>query len=92
MGLRIRYRRSEAPPPYSYAVTLELVESGKWRTVRLWDNADGLDEHHEHTYTRHGGKQPPTTLEFASPNEAMAAAISEAKRRAERIVRQWRAS
>lgn len=89
---RIRFRRSESPPPYSYAITLELIEEGEWRTVRLWDNADGLDGHHEHEHTRRGGKQVPRILEFASENEAMAAAIAEAKQRVEEIVRQWRAS
>jgi hypothetical protein len=89
---RIRCRHSEPPPPYSYAITLELLDGGEWHTIRLWDNADGFDEHHEHAYTRSGGKQWPTILDFATANEAMAAAIAEAKRRAEEIVRQWRAS
>ncbi|MGV1047790.1 MAG: hypothetical protein ACOYD4_04595 [Solirubrobacterales bacterium] len=89
---RIRCRRSEPPPPYLYAITLELVEDGEWHTVRLWDNADALDEHHEHAYSREGGKQAPRMLEFASANAAMAAAIAEAKGRVREIVRQWRAS
>lgn len=88
---RIRYRRSEAPPPFSYAVTLEVMHDREWHTVRLWDNADALDEHHEHAYTRGGGKQDPAILGFASTNEAMAAAIAEAKWKAGEIVRQWRA-
>lgn len=37
-----------------------------------WDNADAIDEHHEHEYTRSGGKQPPTLLDFGSEKEAMA--------------------
>ena len=60
--------------------------------MRLWDNADALDEHHEHEYKRAGGKQPPAILEFNSPNEAMAAAIRKAKAGAPEIVRQWRES
>lgn len=90
-GARIRYRRSQPPPPFSYAVTLELLEEGRWYTVRLWDNADGLDEHHEHPYTREEGKQPPTILEFTSTNEAMASTIDDAKEKAAELVRQWRA-
>lgn len=90
--VRIRYRRSEAPPPFSYAVTLEMMVAGRWHTVRLWDNADGLDEHHERAYTQGGGKQAPEILEFASTNEAMAGAIADAKRRVEEIVEQWSAS
>lgn len=91
-GIRIRFRRSEPPPPVSYAITLESLEDGEWRTVRLWDNADGVDEHHEHEHTRTGGKQAATFLDFASPNVAMAAAIGKAKREAPEIVRQWRES
>lgn len=93
-GARIRYRRSEAPPPFLYAITLEVMGEGGygWRTVRLWDNADRPDEHHEHVHTRGGGKQYPRILEFDSTNDAMAAAVATAKRNAGEIVRQWRAS
>ena len=89
-GIRIRFRRSEAPPPVSYAITLEVLESAEWTTVRLWDNADDVDEHHEHAYTREGGKQPPTILQSQSGNDAMAAAIRKAKTEAPEIVRRWR--
>ncbi len=85
--IRIRYRRGEPPPPVSYAITLESLEDGDWTTVRLWDNADTVDEHHEHEYTRASGKQRPTILDFSSPNEAMAAAIGKAKAGAPEIVR-----
>ena len=91
-GIRIRYRRSEPPPPVSYAITLESLEDGEWLTVRLWDNADAVDEHHEHEYTRASGKQAPAVLDFSSPNEAMAAAIRKAKTEALGIMRQGRAS
>lgn len=90
--IRIRYRRSEPPPPVSYAIVLESRESGEWTTVRLWDNADVVDEHHEHEYTRAGGEQSPVVLAFDSVNEAMAAAIRKAKTEAPEIVRQWRES
>lgn len=90
--IRIRYRRSEPPPPVSYAITLEAFEGGEWTTVRLWDNADAVDEHHEHEHTRAGGKQAPAILDLSSPNEAMAAAIKKAKADAPEIVRQWRTS
>lgn len=76
----------------SYAITLETFEDGEWTTVRLWDNADAVDVHHEHEYTRATGKQAPAVLGFSSPNEAMAAAIRKAKTEAPGIVRQWRAS
>lgn len=90
--LRIRFRRSEPPPPLSYAITLELFEGGRWSTVRLWDNADGLDLHHEHPHTRSDGKLPPLIHDFATPNAAMAAAIEKAKQCAGTIVREWRVS
>jgi len=60
--------------------------------VPLWDNADDVDEHHEHAYARNGGKQPPTILEFESGNDAMAAAIRKAKDEAKEIVREWKQS
>jgi hypothetical protein len=91
-GIRIRYRRSESPPPTSYAITLESFTDGEWTTVRLWDNADAVDEHHEHKYTRADGKQLPAILTFSSSNEAMSAAIRKAKAEAPEIVRQWQAS
>ena len=91
-GLRIRFRRSEAPPPVSYAIMLELFEADDWTTVRLWDNADDVDEHHEHAHTRDGGKQPPAILDFRSGNDAMATAIRKAKDEAKEIVRRWRES
>jgi hypothetical protein len=89
-GIRIRFRRSESPPPISYAITLEILEDSEWTTVRLWDNADDVDEHHEHAYARSAGKQPPTILEFKSSNDAMAAAIRKARSDAAEIVRRWR--
>jgi hypothetical protein len=69
-----------------------LKSEREWTTVRLWDNADVVDEHHEHEYTRAGGKQAPDILEFSSSNEAMAAAIRKAKTETPAIVRQWRES
>jgi hypothetical protein len=91
-GTRVRYLRSEPPPPYTYAVTVEVKESGVWQTVRLWDNADDVDEHHVHRYTRQKGKQSPEILEFESINEAMAAAKKAAQEGWAEIVRQWRQS
>ena len=90
--VRVRYRRSEPPPPYTYAVTVEVKEEGIWQTVRLWDNADDVHEHHVHEYTRIEGKQEPMIREFNSINEAMAVANFEARNRTEEIVRQWQKS
>jgi hypothetical protein len=85
----VRYLRSEPPPPYTYAVTVEVEEQGIWQTVRLWDNADDVNEHHMHRYTRQEGKQSPEILEFNSINEAMATAKREAREGCAEIVRQW---
>jgi hypothetical protein len=63
---------------------------GRRTTVRLWDNADCLDEHHEHEYTRAGGKQAAEVHHFDTPNDAMATAIRKAKSEAQKFVRQWR--
>lgn len=92
-SIRVRYRRSEAPPPYTYAVTVE-AEKGEelWTTVRLWDNADDVREHHVHEYTREEGKQKPLIRAFDSINEAITTAISEARENPSEIVRQWRES
>ena len=89
LTVRIRYRRSEAPPPFRYAITLETLVDNEWTTARLWDNADDADDHHEHEYTRHEGKKPPKRLSFASTNEAMAAAIREAGTKWPMMIRQW---
>jgi len=89
-GLRIRYCRSESPPPVRYAITLELLVDNAWTTIRLWDNADAVDEHHEHEYTRIEGKQPPARWPRRSVNEAMAAAITKARTDWTAIVRRWR--
>jgi hypothetical protein len=89
LGLRIRYRRSQPPPPITYAITLELLADGSWTTIRLWDNADDPDEHHEHAHTRAAGKEAPNVLAYDSANEAMAAAIRRAKLNATETVRRW---
>lgn len=88
--VRIRYRRSEAPPPLQYAITLEIRVEDRWTTIRLWDNADAVDEHHEHEYIRGQGKQPPAVWQFASVNAAMGATIERAATRWPAIVRRWR--
>lgn len=92
-GVRVRYRRSEPPPPYTYAVTVEVeVAEESWTAVRLWDNADDVNEHHLHRYTQQEGKQSPEILEFKSINEAMAVANDEAREKGKEIVEQWRQS
>jgi len=89
-GVRVRYCRSEPPPPYTYAVTVEVeVAEQSWTAVRLWDNADDVNEHHMHRYTRQEGKQSPEILNFKSVNEAIAASKKEAQEGWAEMVRQW---
>ncbi|MGN6256863.1 MAG: hypothetical protein ACTHN3_03805 [Solirubrobacterales bacterium] len=71
---------------------MEVKEAGVWQTVRLWDNADDVHEHHVHQYIRIEGKQKPVIRKFKSINEAMAVATCEARKRTKEIVRQWRRS
>lgn len=61
-----------------------------WTVVRLWDNADDVNEHHLHRYTQQEGKQSPEILSFNPINEAMGVANGEARKRGKEIVEQWR--
>ena len=90
--VRIRYCRSEHPPPIEYAVMLETLIDGEWTTIALWDNADAPDEHHEHRYTRSEGKHEPAMLDFETTNEAMAAAIRKAATDWQIILKDWNES
>lgn len=63
-----------------------------WTAVRLWDNADDVNQHHLHRYTQQEGKQRPEILEFESINDAMAVANDEAREKGKEIVEQWRQS
>ncbi len=87
--VRVRFTRSERPP-FEYAITLEVDTGEEWTTVRLWDNSDGLDQHHEHPYTERDGKHPPIVHAYASANEAMAAAIEAARTDWEAILECWK--
>jgi hypothetical protein len=87
--VRIRYCRTDQPPPVEYAITLELLRPDGWVTVRLWDNAHAPEEHHEHGYTRSGAKKAPMLLRFDSVNEAMAAAIEAAESNWRRFAAEW---
>jgi hypothetical protein len=92
VAARIRYCRSEHPPPIEYAVILEVLVDGRWSTIAVWDNAEAFDEHHEHRYTRSEGKQVPTKLVFSSTNEAMATAVGKAVSDWQAILSDWNES
>jgi hypothetical protein len=87
-GVRIRYR-SDRGPNQRYSVTLETTHSAEWLTIRSWDNSDARDEHHMHRYTRTSGKQPATVLTRPTVNEAIHAAIEDARHAWEAILNSW---
>jgi len=88
-GVRIRYGRSERLP-FRYAVVLEARIEAVWTTIRLWDNAHEVEEHHEHEYTRSEGKRDPAVHAFSSTNQAMAAAMTRAAQDWQTILENWR--
>jgi hypothetical protein len=87
--VRVRYGRSEQPP-LRYAIVLETLVGEEWTAIRLWDNAHFPDEHHEHEYTRSGGKQDPIVRTFTSINEAMADATRRASEGWPQMIERWR--
>jgi hypothetical protein len=72
----------------SYAVALIVRDGGVWTTVRLFDNAHGINEMHR--YTRGGGKQPGELFHHGTPSEAMRAAELEVREGWTEMVRAWR--
>lgn len=77
-GVRLSARYTSGPQ-LRYALRLLALIDGAWTTIRLWDNAHGLGEHHVHRYTRAGGKQPPVLLSHPTPGRALAAAFDACK-------------
>lgn len=71
-GVRAFYQRTSAHP-VEYAITLRILRGGRWRTIHLFDNAHGVDEHHEHSYVG-SCKQAPVVCD-CDANAAMAAAL-----------------
>lgn len=89
-GVRIRYSRSERRP-INYAIGLEAQLEGHWTTIRLWDNAHNVDQHHEHEYTSSQGKREPSVHPYTTVNQAMAAAMTRAAEDWLAILELWRA-
>ena len=69
---------------------LETRIDREWTAIRLWDNAHGVEEHHEHEYTFSQGKRDPTMHPFKSVNQAMAAAMTRAAEDWPAILENWR--
>jgi hypothetical protein len=65
---RIVFERSSAHP-VEYAVLLLIFRDGKWHTVRAFDNAHDVEEHHEHRYV--GDEKQPPIITRGPVNQAM---------------------
>jgi hypothetical protein len=52
----------------SYSVTLLARLSGRWQTVRVYDNAHGVNEMHRHTLSE--GKQAAEVFHSGTASEA----------------------
>ncbi len=76
--------------PIRYAIVLETRIEDDWTAIHLWDNAHGVDEHHEHEYTRSEGKCDPVVHALSSTNQAMAAAMTRAAQDWQTILEDWR--
>jgi hypothetical protein len=87
-GVRIRYQSDRGRQPH-YAVLLEAELDGQWTTVRCWDNADSVDEHHMHRYSKVEGKQPATRFSHGTCNDARKEAIEAAKANYEAVIESW---
>ncbi len=71
--VRVLVRRSSRHPP-EYAIVLMALRNGRWRTVRTYDNAHRVEEHHEHRYA--GDTKLPPSITHGPVNKAMSAAES----------------
>ena len=84
--VQIVYERSSAHP-IGYAITLRVRRRGGWRTVHLFDNAHGVEEHHEHRYV--GDVKQPPCITRGPVNAAMAAAMQKLETQWPELVRTW---
>jgi hypothetical protein len=84
--VQIVYERSSAHP-IAYAITLRVRRAGSWRTVHLYDNAHGVEEHHEHRYV--GDVKQPPRIRRGPVNAAMAAAMQSLEAQWPELVRTW---
>jgi hypothetical protein len=74
--------------PVEYAIMLLVFRETKWHTVRTFDNAHDLEEHHEHRYCG-TKKQDPVIRTNCTTNTAMADAIGALLKSWPAIVESW---
>lgn len=84
--VRVHYQRTSAHP-IEYAITLRVLRDARWRTIRLFDNAHAVDEHHEHRYVD-SSKQAPA-VRVGDVNTAMATALETLFTTWRHIVNDW---
>jgi hypothetical protein len=85
--VRIVVERS-SEHPVEYAIMLLVYRETKWHTVRTFDNAHDLEEHHEHRYCGIT-KQDPVIRTGCTTNVAMADAIGSLLKSWPSIVESW---
>jgi hypothetical protein len=86
-GVIVRFSQSGRPIE-RYSVVLLALVSGKWETIRVYDNHLGTN--HMHRYTRRGGKQPEAPFHGGPTNEAIPAAIAHLKAHWEAMIASWK--
>lgn len=79
--------RTEGRPPHRYAVRLEVLVEGSWRTIHLFDNAHG--GHDEHRYVG-DAKQPAREFFLGAATRALPAAIGLIEADWPAIIKRWR--
>lgn len=82
----IRFERS-SEHPVTYAIMLLVHRDGAWHTVRTFDNAHDVQEHHEHGY--HGNTKQPPTITHGDVNTAMNNALVKLRTKWADIVAEW---
>lgn len=77
----------EGRPMERYAVMLQLLEDGTWRTVLLFDNAHGTHDIHEYTRFRKRRARP---FIDGSARVVVPAAIQYLDEHWEELIRRWK--
>lgn len=70
-----------------YSVALVTWFEGRWRTVRVYDNAHGRHEMHRHTLS--AGKQPGEEFHHGTPGEAFNDARRAVRKHHEEMIAGW---
>lgn len=78
---------TDGRPISDYVVRLEVLSSGAWKVVHLFDNAHG--RHDEHAY-RGDAKQPAAVFFEGAVSAALPAAIALLDARWGAIIERWR--